>query len=39
MKSLRDEICLAAGYEDGFNFIEAVRLDFIKCKAFDFTVR
>jgi len=29
MKSLRDEICLAAGDMDGFNFIQAFGLDFI----------
>ena len=29
MKSLRDEIRLAAGDMDGFNFIQAVGLDFI----------
>jgi hypothetical protein len=32
MKSLRDEIRLAAGDMDGFNFIQADGLDFI-CKA------
>ena len=32
MKSLRDEIRLAAGDKDGFNFIQAISLDFI-CKA------
>ena len=29
MKSLRDEIRLAAGEKDGFNFIQAFGLDFI----------
>jgi len=29
MKSLRDEIRLAAGDKDGFNFIQAIGLDFI----------
>ena len=29
MKSLRDEIRLAAGDMDGFNFIQAIGLDFI----------
>ena len=36
MKSLRDEIRLAAGDMDGFNFIQAFGLDFI-CIA-DFTL-
>jgi hypothetical protein len=45
MKSLRDEIRLAAGDMDGFNFIQANGLDFIcnsrfrPCLGKDFMIR